>query len=170
MSECLTIEQFNQLEPPAATRVLLTCCHAHAWAAGVVACRPFANLEQLLLTADAHWQTADEAQILEAFNGHARIGDIELLRSKYAGKATAEQGQVLQASEMTIRRLYQLNREYEAMHGFIFIVCATGKSADEMLALLTVRMKNTRAQELLNGAEEQGKITRLRLTKLFSNV
>ncbi|HSC66373.1 MAG TPA: 2-oxo-4-hydroxy-4-carboxy-5-ureidoimidazoline decarboxylase, partial [Cellvibrio sp.] len=109
----------------------------------------------------------EEEQILEAFSGHAHIGDIELLRSRYAGRATHEQGQVLQASDAVVQELYQLNKKYEAQNGFIFIVCARGKSAEEMLGLLRSRINNPRAVELQNGAREQGEITRLRIAALI---
>jgi 2-oxo-4-hydroxy-4-carboxy-5-ureidoimidazoline decarboxylase len=129
--------------------------------------RPFVSLEKLLTTANCFWTGVEEEQILEAFSGHARIGDIGLLRSRYAGRATQEQGQVLQASEAVIQELHRLNKEYEEKHGFIFIVCASGKSAEEMLRLLRARIDNPRALELQNGAREQGEITRLRIAKLI---
>jgi 2-oxo-4-hydroxy-4-carboxy-5-ureidoimidazoline decarboxylase len=129
--------------------------------------RPFVSLEKLLTTANCFWTGVEEEQILEAFSGHARIGDIELLRSHYAGRATQEQGQVLQASEAVIQELHRLNKAYEEKNGFIFIVCASGKPAEEMLRLLRARIDNPRALELQNGAREQGEITRLRIAKLI---
>ena len=121
----------------------------------------------MLLQATKLFAEATESDILEAFQGHAKIGDIELLKSKYAGKAQAEQGQILQASEQTITELWQLNQDYEQKNGFIFIVCASGKSAEEMLSILKSRIDNSREQELKNGALEQNKITQLRLTQLI---
>ncbi len=75
----------------------------------------------------------------------------------------------MQASESVIQDLYRLNKEYEAKNGFIFIVCASGKSPEDMLSLLQARMDNPRDVELHNGAREQGKITRLRLVKMIEN-
>lgn len=163
----MTLDEFNQLSTADATAALYGCCHCQSWAKHVAERRPFAGLEKLLTTANCFWNGVEEPEILEAFSGHARIGDIELLRSRYAGRATQEQGQVLQASEEVIQSLHHLNKEYEDKNGFIFIVCASGKTADEMLCLLQARINNPRAQELQNGAREQGEITRLRIAKLI---
>jgi 2-oxo-4-hydroxy-4-carboxy-5-ureidoimidazoline decarboxylase len=161
------LEEFNQLPAVDAVSALYGCCHCQTWAEAVSAARPFASVDDLQTRAQQVWQHASEAEILEAFGGHARIGDVELLRSRYAGRATQEQGQVLQASEAVIQELYRLNVEYEQKNGFIFIVCASGKSAEEMLGLLKARIDNPREIELKNGAREQGEITRLRLTGLI---
>ncbi len=164
----MTLTEFNALPKEGAIAALYGCCHCQSWAKQVAERRPFASVEKLITTAKCFWTGVEEAQILEAFSGHARIGDIDLLRSRYAGRATQEQGQVLQASEAVIQSLYQLNNEYEAKNGFIFIVCATGKSAEEMLRLLQNRIDNPRDIELQNGAREQGEITRLRIAKLIN--
>ena len=161
------LEEFNQLPAVDAVSALYGCCHCQTWAEAVSAARPFASVGDLQTRALQVWQQASEAEILEAFGGHARIGDVELLRSRYAGRATQEQGQVLQASEAVIQELYRLNVEYEQKNGFIFIVCASGKSAEEMLGLLKARIDNPREIELKNGAREQGEITRLRLARLI---
>ena len=163
----MTLTEFNQLPMADAIAALYGCCHCESWAKHVAERRPFTNLEKLLTTANCFWAGVEEQQILEAFSGHARIGDVELLRSRYAGRATDEQGQVLQATETVIQELYRLNAEYEEKNGFIFIVCASGKSAEEMLRLLQARINNPRALELQNGAREQGEITRLRIAKLI---
>ena len=163
----MTLTEFNQLSTAEAIAVLYGCCHCQSWAEAVAGGRPFASLDKLLASANSCWKRAEEPQILEAFSGHARIGDVGLLRSRYAGRASQEQGQVLQASEAVIQELYRLNIEYEAKNGFIFIVCASGKSAEEMLRLLQSRIDNPRIAELQNGAREQGEITRLRLAKLI---
>lgn len=163
----MTLTEFNQLPMADAIAALYGCCHCGFWAKHVAERRPFTNLEKLLTTANCFWAGVEEQQILEAFSGHARIGDVELLRSRYAGRATDEQGQVLQATETVIQELYRLNAEYEEKNGFIFIVCASGKSAEEMLRLLQARINNPRALELQNGAREQGEITRLRIAKLI---
>ena len=163
----MTLNEFNALPKADAIAALYGCCHCQSWAKHVAERRPFINREKLLTVAHCFWNGVEEEQILEAFSGHARIGDIELLRSRYAGRATQEQGQVLHANESVIRDLYRLNKEYEEKNGFIFIVCASGKSAEEMLRLLQDRMDNPRDVELQNGAREQGEITRLRLAKLI---
>lgn len=165
----MKLDEFNNLPAVDAVSALYGCCHCQTWAEAVSARRPFMKAEDLLLAAEQVWQHANESEILEAFSGHARIGDIDLLRSRYAGRATQEQGQVLQADESVIQDLYRLNKEYEAKNGFIFIVCASGKSAEEMLCLLQYRINNPRSLELQNGAREQGEITRLRLIKMIEN-
>lgn len=165
----MTLPEFNQLDLSLKINMLHDCCHCQSWAETLANKAPFNNLESLIKQATELFSQATEQQILEAFKGHAKIGDIELLRSKFAGKATSEQGQVLQASEHTIQSLWQLNQQYEEQNGFIFIVCATGKSAEEMLVILKSRIGNSRDIELKNGAQEQNKITQLRLTQLIKN-
>lgn len=165
----MNLDEFNNLPAVDAVSVLYGCCHCQTWAEAVSARRPFVQPEDLFSAAEQVWQRANESEILEAFSGHARIGDIELLRSRYAGRAIQEQGQVLQADESVIQNLYRLNKEYEEKNGFIFIVCASGKSAEDMLRLLQDRINNPRALELQNGAREQGEITRLRLIKMIEN-
>lgn len=163
----MEIDAFNQLSGADAEALLFGCCHCRSFCQRLAASRPFESLPALLVAADTLWADVGEAEILESFQGHARIGDIELLRSKYAGKANDEQGQVLAASEDVIEQLYLCNQQYEEKYGFIFVVCASGKSADFMLKILQQRLQNNRAAELKNGAAEQGKITDLRLRKLI---
>lgn len=165
----MTLSEFNQLSLTNRIQALLDCCHCQSWADTLAQQAPFENIDTLIKAATELFSRATERHILEAFKGHAKIGDIELLRSKFAGKATAEQGQVMQASEQTIQALWQLNQQYEEQNGFIFIVCATGKSAEEMLAILKSRINNSRELELQNGAQEQNKITQLRLTQLIAS-
>jgi len=164
----MTLDEFNNLSVDDAMAQLYSCCHCNEWAETLADLRPFDDIGNLLSSADIVWQQSSEAQILEAFSGHARIGDVALLRSRYAGRATAEQGQVLNADETVLQELHQLNSDYEARYGFIFIVCASGKSAEEMLGLLKARINNGRKIELTNGAIEQGKIIQLRLQQLFA--
>ncbi|MFT7246626.1 MAG: OHCU decarboxylase, partial [Candidatus Azotimanducaceae bacterium] len=112
-------------------------------------------------------QLATEVETLEAFTAHPQIGDLDALRNKYANTANSEQGQISAADEETLIALRDENQTYLARFGFIFIVCATGKSAAEMLELLQTRLLNDRATELENGAQEQWLITELRLNYLF---
>lgn len=164
----MKISALNAMPATDALATLLQCCHSQRWAVELLGYRPFSSLADLLARAAAVWSTASEADLLEAFKGHARIGDLDKLRDKYS-RASAEQGQVAQASETVLQELLTLNQAYEARHGFIFIVCATGKSAEEMLQLLQQRLPNTREQELANAGAEQGKITTLRLRALFTD-
>jgi len=148
---------------------LIKCCASKRWVSAMAAGRPFESDRQLLETAANAWNDLDHDDWLEAFAAHPKIGDIESLRQKYANTrdwAGNEQAGVAGAGETVLRRLSQLNCEYEAKFGYIFIVCATGKSAAEMLAILESRLPNEPAEEILHAAAEQLKITLLRLNKL----
>ena len=164
----MNISHFNSLDTEQQRQELLACCQCRGWADAVIADSPFDSFQDLVESAEAHWAAADEAQVLEAFQGHPQIGDLAALRNKYASTASAEQGQVVEADEAVLIALGERNREYLDKFGFIFIVCATGKSAVEMLGLLEARIGNDRETELANGAIEQGKIMRLRLNKRFT--
>lgn len=165
----MTLDELNQLAPADAIEVFLKCCHSQRWAESMARARPFASEPELLEQADSLWADVSEADILEAFAGHPRIGDVDLLRSRYAGRAMKEQGQLLASEESVIRELHRLNVDYEQRHGFIFIVCASGKSAEQMLSLIRARIDRSRETELAQGAREQGAITRLRLIDLITN-
>ena len=163
------LQQLNQASEQAAETFLLQCCNSKRWATSLVSSRPFYDLSSLLKLSDLAWQHCNEADFLEAFQGHPKIGDLNALKNKYAHQASAEQGQVRQASESVLKTLKQRNEEYEKKFGFIFIVCASGKSAEEMLGLLEQRLKQNYADEIATGAEEQNKITRLRLTQYLTS-
>jgi len=167
----MQLAEFNQLAEPQAYRLLLQCCTSERWAQQLLLQRPFADIEQLKLQALACWQDLTEADYLQAFDGHPKIGDITSLKAKYANTAQLaghEQSAVAQANEQMLIQLKSLNDQYLQRFGFIFIVFATGKSALQMLELLTTRINNSRAQELELAAIEQGKIFCLRLKKLFA--
>lgn len=159
--------------PEAAAREALTrCCGATRWVEGMLSRRPFGDDATLMAAADAVWATMEEADVLEAFSHHPEIGaDVEALRAKFGATAAwseGEQSGAAGASEETLLALRDGNVAYRERYGFIFIVCATGKSAGEMLGLLRARLNNERAAELAIAAGEQAKITRLRLEKLGS--
>lgn len=165
----MNLDQLNGLGQEAAGELFRSCCTAERWIEAMVAARPFADEDSLLLTASEIWATMEEPDLLQAFEGHPKIGDVSSLRKKYqntAALAAGEQASVQQASEDTLERLAQGNEVYEQRFGFIFIVCASGKSAAEMLALLEARVDNSRERELVNAAAEQEKITAIRLRKL----
>ena len=164
----MNLDTFNALGTSDAIRELKACLGCESWAQSVVAEHPFASLDALIETGSARWSAATEAEILEAFSAHPQIGDMQALRNKYANTASAEQGQITEAAESVLQELQTNNQLYVEKFGFIFIVCATGKSASEMLALLNARLPNDRDTELTNGANEQWQITLLRLNKLFS--
>ncbi|MBS2024017.1 MAG: 2-oxo-4-hydroxy-4-carboxy-5-ureidoimidazoline decarboxylase [Deltaproteobacteria bacterium] len=165
------LDRLNAASPDEASEELARCCGCRRWVSGMLARRPFADPEALLRAADEEWAKVQRDDVLEAFLHHPRIGDIDGLRKKFASTATwaaGEQAGAAQADESVLKRLAQGNRDYELRFGHIFIVCATGKSAQEMLDLLLARLGNEPDAELAIAAGEQAKITRLRLEKLLA--
>jgi len=163
----MNLSKLNSLSSLEAKKLFLECCHSQRWAELMVALRPFKNKQSILYWAKQTWDLSQESDILDAFSGHAKIGDLSRGESAKANAATLkEQGQVAQANASIRDQLTQLNEQYANKFGFIFIVCATGKSAEQMLATLQDRFNNNRQQELQNGAVEQGKITQLRINNL----
>jgi allantoicase len=142
---------------------LRSCCAASQWVRQMLASRPFDGGSELLAGAETIWWELDPQDWREAFAAHPRIG--ENPRTEWARE---EQAGATSAPSDTMRALADVNREYERRFGHIFIVFATGKTADEMLAIARQRMQNSPEQELRNAAEQQLKITKLRLMKLVS--
>jgi 2-oxo-4-hydroxy-4-carboxy-5-ureidoimidazoline decarboxylase len=168
----MTLAGFNALPADAAREALLKCCGSSRWADSMVASRPFPSMDAMHTAATAKWKSLGTDDFLEAFSHHPRIGDVASLRAKYASTAAwagEEQKGTAGASEETLAGLARGNKDYEAKFGHIFLVCATGKSADEMLRILESRLGNDPRAEMAIAAAEQAKITKLRLEKLFSN-
>ncbi|MEP6493293.1 MAG: 2-oxo-4-hydroxy-4-carboxy-5-ureidoimidazoline decarboxylase [bacterium] len=166
-----TIRAFNESAPQRALELLQACCGSARWTSAMLGRRPFISVDAVLTQADDIWQSLDPNDWYEAFAHHPRIGEREsdAQRSERASAWSAgEQAAVATAPEAVHEQLAKMNREYEARFGFIYIVCATGKSTDELLALARQRMNNAPMVELGVAAEEQRKITRLRLVKLFA--
>lgn len=165
----MTLAEFNALPSPAAEAALLDCCGATCWAGRMAALRPFESVGALYSAADAAWQKMDRADILEAFSHHPQIGQKAASGSdSHRRWSEGEQSGAQIAAEDVKTRLARGNRAYFRKFGYIFIVCATGKTADEMLALLEQRLQNDAARELPIAAEQQRIIMQLRLAKLFS--
>jgi 2-oxo-4-hydroxy-4-carboxy-5-ureidoimidazoline decarboxylase len=165
----MNLDALNAMPPDAARGAFLRCCGSRRWADQMLARRPFASDAELFAAADEVWTSLGPDDWLEAFAGHPRIGDLDGLRKKFANTAdwaSHEQSGVAAANEEILRRLAEGNRRYEERFGYIFIVCATGKTAAEMLDILNARLSNSPEQELAIAAAEQAKITRLRLQKL----
>lgn len=166
----MTLEELNKLPNAKATAELLKCCGSTAWAKRMSDARPFSNSDELSSKADEIWSALREDDWLEAFRAHPKIGGKKAAtaQSQQARNWSAEeQSGVGTAASQTIDELADLNRHYEGRFGFIFIVCATGKSSEEMLEILKTRFQNEPATEIRIAAEEQSKITRLRLEKLL---
>jgi allantoicase len=159
--------QVNTLLPHLAERALLACCGAKTWANAVASMRPFADLAALESASEAVFSRLKDADWLEAFRAHPRIGQSAQTGSETHKRwSSSEQGQVGSAGDRVKAELAELNRQYEEKFGHIYIVLATGKSAEEMVAICKSRLENDPQEELQVAAEEQKKITRLRLKKL----
>ena len=144
-----------------AQRELLACCGSHEFVRRMLESRPF---DDALAKADEIWNSLHERDWREAFATHPRIGE----RKPEAKWASEEQSGASRAGADTLAALAYVNQKYEEHFGYIYIVCATGKSADEMLAIARERLINDPKTELRIAADEQRKITRLRLLKLVS--
>ena len=167
----MTLQQFNKLTEHEAKEELLKCCGSSNWSAKLASFIPFNSVDDLLAASDKIWSQVSENDVLEAFQHHPKIGDLKSLEKKFASTkewASGEQAAVNAASKSMIESLASGNEKYEKKFGFIFVVCATGKSAQEMLELLVHRLPNNRSDEIKIAAAEQNKITHIRITKLFS--
>lgn len=165
----MNLNLINELESDAAREAFLKCCGCERWAEVLATARPYASEDQLLSKADETFDGLNREEWLEAFAAHPKIGDVESLRQKYGNTkdwAQNEQAGVNGVSQDVIERLASGNKTYEDRFGYIFIVCATGKSADEMLDILNSRINNDPDVELGLAAQEQKKITHIRLAKL----
>lgn len=156
---------FNTLPEETAKRELFACCGSTKFADSMMKHFPFASEKQLVdLSTQIWYDECGEADWRESFTHHPKIGDVKSLTEKFAGK---EQAGVAVATQETIQQLAKANTDYENKFGFIFIVCATGKSADEMLALLKDRLQNTAEEELHVAMGEQQKISIIRFKKML---
>jgi allantoicase len=168
--EILTLEKLNDMSAARAEKIFMQCCTSAHWVQKLVARRPFSDKDAMLRAADECWQGLGEVDYLQAFEGHPRIGDVSTLRAKYANTkalASGEQSAVNHADEQVLQDLKQANDDYYGEFDFIFIVCATGKSAQQMLSILNERLNNERPTEIIIAAEEQQKIFGIRLEKLL---
>ncbi len=155
------IERLDALPQEAAQRELIGCCGSSSWAQRMAQARPFRTLERLLDAGEAIWRSLAESDWREAFDAHPRIGD-----RTAAGRSAEEQATALSGSDEDARLLSEANCQYEARFGRIFIVCAAGRTAPQILSLCRERLRNDESTELHIAAREQGRITRLRLEKL----
>jgi OHCU decarboxylase len=165
----MSLETLNALPPDEASQEFLKCCGSARWANAMTSRRPYEAEDDLIGAASDVWWSLEQSDWLEAFHSHPKIGEkkaaaeVSTQSQQWSGQ---EQSGVRDTNQETIEPLARLNREYEEKFGFIFIVCATGKSAGEMLAILRERLVNEIDVELPIAAAEQAKITELRLKKL----
>ena len=163
----MTLENFNKLGSETAAKELFSCCGSALWVSLMMKQFPFASEQALVNAATSIWyDECKKADWLESFTHHPKIGDANSLKVKFAGK---EQEGVAAASNEVIEALANANAGYENKFGFIFIVCATGKSAGEILQLLSDRIKNSYDEELNIAMGEQHKITIIRFKKLLTD-
>jgi OHCU decarboxylase len=167
------VDRLNALPADRAQELLLTCCGSRRWAAEMTAARPFPGEAALLDEAHRIFARLDRGDWIEAFAAHPRIGGREPESGRAAPARASEwsaeeQRGAASANDRTREALRQLNDVYLERFGHIFIVCASGLSADAMLGMLEERLRNDPAVELAIAAAEQQKITALRLGKLLA--
>lgn len=166
------LERLNGLSVDEARRQLHVVCGSAKWVDAMVAGRPFASVESMHAAADEAWFGLQRQDWLEAFSHHPRIGERNLAQAKFAATATQsskEQSGMAGASEAVRAEFAAGNAAYEKKFGHVFLVCATGKTGEEMLGTLRARMQNDAATELRNAANEQSRIVRIRLGKLVES-
>jgi 2-oxo-4-hydroxy-4-carboxy-5-ureidoimidazoline decarboxylase len=163
------LERWNSLSVEDAANEILPCCGSKAWAGAVSAKRPLHDEQSLLAASDEVWRSLTEADWLEAFRSHPRIGESMAppsAKPQSAAWSEQEQKDAAASSDDAVKAaLAEGNREYERRFGRIFIVCATGKSAAQILDVLRRRLKSDEASELREAAEQQRQITQIRLKK-----
>jgi 2-oxo-4-hydroxy-4-carboxy-5-ureidoimidazoline decarboxylase len=167
----LTLSELNALPTSEAERELLTCCGSRAWAREVAAGRPYVDLEVLLSTSDWVWSRLTPDDWREAFAKHPRIGDRAAATATRTERrwSEGEQSRAQESAPSVLAELALANAAYEDRFGHVFLICATGKSAAEILANARVRLDNHPERELQVAAEEQRRITHLRLRKLLAD-
>ena len=168
----VSVAELDAMPELQAASLLAECCGSSRWVSWMLARRPFGSRAAVFSAADEIWRSLDANDWREAFSHHPRIGERHnaVPQSERGGAwAAGEQSAVGRADDETRAALAAANGDYERRFGYIYIVCATGKSAGEMLALARERLRNDPEAELRIAAEEQGKITRLRLEKLLGS-
>lgn len=167
----MTFHELNILPKEELRKELYRCCGSACWVDKMLAFFPMDDLVEMLEDAEEQWYTCGEADWREAFVQHPEIGDTDALAKKFPGTAqwaVGEQSAVDTASSETLNSLVAANKAYREKFGYIFIVSATGKTAAEMLDLLNQRLSNEPGEEIQIAAEEQAKITLIRLQKLIT--
>jgi 2-oxo-4-hydroxy-4-carboxy-5-ureidoimidazoline decarboxylase len=162
------LARWNDLSAEEAAREILPCCGSNAWAAAMASQRPMENDGALLAASDDIWRRLGESDWLEAFRSHPRIGESRTekpVTAQSSAWSEQEQQKAAAADDAVKTALKWGNREYEQKFGRIFIVCATGKSATEILEILRHRLHNDDATELKQAAEQQRQIMQIRLKK-----
>jgi 5-hydroxyisourate hydrolase/2-oxo-4-hydroxy-4-carboxy-5-ureidoimidazoline decarboxylase len=167
----MTFSEFNRLTDKEKQQQLFSCCSSGKWVRELIKSLPFSSYKELQSAAGDAWFTScSEEDYLTAFSHHPMIGDLDSLKEKFSSSqefTSQEQAGVNHASDTTLEKLFSFNKAYLDKFGFIFLICATGKSANEMLNTGELRLQNNFTEELNLAANEQHKITLIRLSKLF---
>ncbi len=166
------LEELNNAPQAKAESTFLSCCGSRRWAQKMAEARPFADGVALLNQAEQIRHNLETEDWLEAFAAHPKIGAKKAVPHQSAQSAEWSQGEqsgTNTAADSMLAELEESNRLYEKKFGFIFIVCATGKSAEEMLEICRQRLNNDAAMEIRIAADEQRKITEIRLKKLLES-
>ena len=169
MNEAL--ERINKASTSDADSMFLDCCGSAVWASMMTMMRPFTSEDEVVNIAAAVWNDQEILQTddwLEAFAAHPKIGETKAAKTQFAQWSAGEQAGLSSADDVVKQELAEANKAYYEKFGFIFIVCATGKSAADMLDICRERLANDRETEIVNAAREQEKITEIRLRKLLS--
>ncbi len=161
----MTIDDFNALAKPEVIAHLLASCGCRRWAEAVVAHRPFSTAHALLEAAERVWFALPEADWLEAFAQHPRIGQRTSPTTEYLAHSSSEQAVALATLDQVAEALTAGNRAYESRFGFRYLVFASGRTAPELLSILNDRLTHTREEELQEAARQQHRITALRMAK-----
>lgn len=160
------LEEWNVLPADSAVNLALSFCGSREWARRLSERRPYSSEEQLFTAADEIWSSLNPEDWSEAFQCHPRIGESARgMHDRSAEWSQEEQSGAQQGSPEVLAEIAAHNEEYEKRHGFTYIVCASGKTADELLALLKQRISNSTLDEIREAAEQQRQITRIRLDK-----
>jgi OHCU decarboxylase len=161
------LQSWNAVDAAAAIEAMISCCGARRWAEAMVARRPIPGIVELSMAADEEWARMRETDWMEAFACHPRIGGrkAQYASARSSAWSSQEQASTQTAAERVLAELATGNEKYEERFGFTYIVCATGKSAEEMLDILNRRVASDRATELREAAEQQRQITQIRLGK-----
>jgi OHCU decarboxylase len=161
------LDSWNKADEATAVDAMIASCGARRWASAMVALRPIGSVVELSEAADRVWATMNETDWMEAFACHPRIGERKAAHAtaKSAAWSRQEQSSAAAAAEDVLAEIAKCNARYEELYGFTYIVCATGKTAVEMLAILKRRLASNREAELREAAEQQRQITQIRLGK-----
>jgi 2-oxo-4-hydroxy-4-carboxy-5-ureidoimidazoline decarboxylase len=167
----MTIAEFDHLPKEKKRELLLQCCGSNCWADKMLSIFPFEDLVELEEAAEEKWYECNEEDWKEAFDHHPKIGDMDSLKQKFTAIKTwaeGEQAGFATTSEEVLKEMQESNDQYQKKFGFIYIVSATGKTATKLLSTIKDRLNNSAENEIKIAAEEQNKITQLRLQKLFA--